>query len=60
MVPRILAGVVLVAGLAACGSGGPTITDGSGNPVVIGGPANTIGGPGSPGWPTYTPSQAGR
>ncbi|HWA36905.1 MAG TPA: hypothetical protein VG873_03495 [Burkholderiales bacterium] len=49
--------------LAGCGGtsvGGRPITDGSGNPVRIGDPENASGGPSSPGWPTYTPSQAGR
>jgi hypothetical protein len=45
--------------LAACSSGGPTVTDGSGNPVRIGQAANASGGPGSPGWPEI-PVNTGR
>ena len=56
----ILALLVLL-GLAACGSagGGPTITDGSGNPVRIGSDPNATTGPGSPGWPKE-PAVSGR
>lgn len=57
MTPRILS-CVLALVLAGCGSGGPTVTDGSGNPVHIGNaPANA--GPGSPGWPRE-PAVSGR
>jgi hypothetical protein len=52
--------------LAGCGgtSGGPTITDGSGNPVHIGIPADRAGGnasygPGHPEWPRE-PATSGR
>lgn len=48
--------------LAACGGtgGGPAVTDGSGDRVQIGGDTASAGGPGSPGWPAPTASQAGR
>ena len=46
--------------LAACGTGGgPTLTDGSGNPVRIGSDPNATTGPGSPAWP-QAPSASGR
>jgi hypothetical protein len=60
MMTRLCAAALVVLGLAACGTGGPRITDGSGNPVVFGTHPDPSVGPGSPGWPSYTPSQAGR
>jgi hypothetical protein len=58
----LIAASLLSLGLAACGSpgGGPAITDASGNRVQIGGDTASVGGPGSPGWPTPSASQAGR
>jgi len=59
---KLCAALLLALGLAACSGagGGPVITDGSGNPVVFGAHPDPSVGPGSPGWPSYTPSQAGR
>lgn len=57
----LLAAAALASGLSACGgtAGGRTITDGSNNPVQIGGDTASAGGPGSPGWPKE-PAVSGR
>lgn len=61
MTMKICTAALLLLGLAACGNtGGPKVVDGSGNPVVFGSHPDPSVGPGSPGWPSYTPSQAGR
>lgn len=57
---RSILPLIAILALAACGSaGGPTITDGSGNPVRIGSDPNATTGPGSPEWPRE-PAVSGR